>query len=533
MSQSGICSTTFNPPIPSLQAFGQVYNQAYQDIANGATFLFDSNGPLVNISHVAGTDSVTITISGYYLVRWMINCSGTGGDITLLKNGIKVASGSFVTSIAATEPIGEAIVSCLAGDIFTLRNNTGVLLSTNFSAGFTNLSMTFEKLTPTASAGAGATSFPTNAGTANEVAGVLNILGASGIQTTGVGNTVTVSLVGGGSAIESITGNDGFGVLPVLGNVNLKTANSNIFFTGAGNTETLDFGASTNLVLGSNPPLTLGLNNTAVGKSALSSVTTGNDNTAIGDDALEFLTTGSQNTSIGSGSLLVVSSGIANTAVGYNAGISLLTGSNNILIGNSAGSNYTGAENNNLIIGSSLAGTVGETNVTRIGNGQTSCFIMGINGVNVGSVAKVVTMASNQLGTATIVGSGGLTVTPTANTITLSISGTGLSWTVITVNQTAAVNNGYICNKAGTLALALPALSAVGDIIAVTNENTATGVQFTQGLLQQIKISTANTSAGVGGTLTSSAIGDTLEMVCITANLTWRVISMVGNWSVV
>lgn len=106
-----------------------------------------------------------------------------------------------------------------------------------------------------------------------------------------------------------------------------------------------------------------------------------------------------------------------------------------------------------------------------------------------------------------------------------------LEWTVITLDQTAAVNNGYFCNKAGTLLLALPAASAVGDVIEVSNINTALGIQFTQGAGQQIFIGNTNTTLGAGGTLTSIAIGDALKIVCSAANLTWQVVGGWGNWT--
>lgn len=133
-----------------------------------------------------------------------------------------------------------------------------------------------------------------------------------------------------------------------------------------------------------------------------------------------------------------------------------------------------------------------------------------------------------------IIGSGAINVVGNPGTSTLTIStsgGGGFTWSVITANQTAAVNNGYFCNKAGTLALALPAASAVGDVIEVANINTATGVQFTQAANQQIFFSTTSTTLGAAGTLTSSALGDTLKIVCRTANLVWWVTSGIGNWT--
>ena len=133
---------------------------------------------------------------------------------------------------------------------------------------------------------------------------------------------------------------------------------------------------------------------------------------------------------------------------------------------------------------------------------------------------------------ATITAGSGVSIVNAGGSITISATGgSSFTWSVITANQTASVANGYFCNKAGTLALALPAVSAVGDVIKVSNENTALGVQFTQAAGQQILIGTTNTTSGATGTLTSSAVGDTLTLTCKTANTIWRVTDGWGNWT--
>lgn len=121
----------------------------------------------------------------------------------------------------------------------------------------------------------------------------------------------------------------------------------------------------------------------------------------------------------------------------------------------------------------------------------------------------------------------------TAGNPTISVAGGGLAWSIVTVNATASVNTGIIANKAGTLAMALPATSAIGDIISITGINTALGWQLTQAAGQQIFYGAASSTLGAGGSITSSAIRDTLTIVCITANTTWQVISSIGNPTVV
>lgn len=53
-------------------------------------------------------------------------------------------------------------------------------------------------------------------------------------------------------------------------------------------------------------------------------------------------------------------------------------------------------------------------------------------------------------GNINVIGAGGVLVTgnPGTSTLTITVAGMGLMWSVITADQTAAVNHGYFCNKA-------------------------------------------------------------------------------------
>src|SRR5271166_317071 len=54
--------------------------------------------------------------------------------------------------------------------------------------------------------GGGSTTFVENTGSATPSAGILNILGGSGITTSGSGNTVTITAVGAGFTWNDVTG---------------------------------------------------------------------------------------------------------------------------------------------------------------------------------------------------------------------------------------------------------------------------------------------------------------------------------------
>lgn len=139
-------------------------------------------------------------------------------------------------------------------------------------------------------------------------------------------------------------------------------------------------------------------------------------------------------------------------------------------------------------------------------------------------------------GNINVVGSGSITVTgnPGTSTLTIADTGGGLPWTVVAgASATMAVNNGYIANNAGTCVLTLPAVAAVGSIIRVTGINNATGWQIAQNVGQIIHFGVANTTSGVGGSLTSSATRDSIELLCVVANTDFNVLSSIGNISFV
>lgn len=117
---------------------------------------------------------------------------------------------------------------------------------------------------------------------------------------------------------------------------------------------------------------------------------------------------GTLNTSVGYLSGISVTTGYRNSFYGYHAGYQLTTGIGNLLCGYNTGTSYTSDESFNIILGYSIAGTAGEDNVLRIGdgtgtgNGQiNAAYISGITGKTSTGGAAVYVNSSNLLGTST------------------------------------------------------------------------------------------------------------------------------------
>jgi hypothetical protein len=363
------------------------------------------------------------------------------------------------------------------------------------------------------------------------------------VTITNGANTINLEVAGGATSIETITGNTGGARPPTAGNINIVTANATPVFAGAASTETLDFNL-TNLALGSSMgAVTTGAQNVGLGAAALAAITSAEECTAVGYRALVANTQGFQNTAVGDQSLVTLNntsnSNGFNTSIGSGAGFRLVNGSYNAFLGAAAGNAYTTTESSNICVNNN--GTVGESNTLRIGKATGSAnqelaaaYICGIDGVNVGSVAKVLTMASDQLGTATITAGANVSVSTSANTITIAASGAaGFAWTEVSgTSQSASVDQGYIASNAGVVTITLPAIAAVGDFVRIAGKG-AGGWSVAQNLLQVIHFDGVDTTVGVGGSLSSSNRYDAVELLCITANTDWVVLSSVGNLTVV
>lgn len=321
-----------------------------------------------------------------------------------------------------------------------------------------------------------------------------------------------------------------------------------------------------------------GPSNTFLGRNSGNTTTTGTDNTGIGHVALNAITTGADNVALGSAAGIYVTSGSVNTLVGTSAGRFIDTGSNNVVVGGyyahgiTSGNNNTfigyqagavlnSSESYNVYLGQKVYGVLGESQTMRLGasdpgdNPITDTFIAGIYNTAIGATAGVVLIDStHQLGSSNgsngqvLVGGGtgpvwanitstdtSVTITNGANTIDLSVApSSSFTWNVETgASVNMAVNNGYIANRsAATLAALLPATAAVGDVVRVTGIDNATGWRITQNAGQTIHLGTSATTTGVAGYLESTAIRDSVELVCVIANTTWNALSIVGNITV-
>jgi len=132
---------------------------------------------------------------------------------------------------------------------------------------------------------------------------------------------------------------------------------------------------------------------------------------------------------------------------------------------------------------------------------------------------------------ATLTAGTGISISNGSGSITVSSSGIGsLTWNDVSgTTQAAAVNNGYIISNASQTTVTLPATAAEGSVFAVQGKGAAGWIlQMNTGQVCHLG-SSASSSAG---SLTSTNQWDSVSIVCVTANTTFAVTSVIGNLTV-
>jgi hypothetical protein len=112
--------------------YGYVYQLATvadATVVGGADIPFSNNGPLQDVSHTPSSTIIVVTKASTYKVDYCANITaGIGSAMAVAVNGTADASTSVSFLVATGNTCGTSIVELAAGDVITMRNNSGVPL---------------------------------------------------------------------------------------------------------------------------------------------------------------------------------------------------------------------------------------------------------------------------------------------------------------------------------------------------------------------------------------------------------------------
>lgn len=135
-----------------------------------------------------------------------------------------------------------------------------------------------------------------------------------------------------------------------------------------------------------------------------------------------------------------------------------------------------------------------------------------------------------------IIGAGGATTSVVGNVMTITVASTAMTWSTVTDSSppnpiSLANNNGYISSGTNQVTFILPVSASVGDTYIITGSTSL--FQVTQNAAQQIFFGSRSTTVGAFGSIASLQASDHIEILCIIANTTFKIIDSIGNLTVI
>lgn len=127
----------------------------------------------------------------------------------------------------------------------------------------------------------------------------------------------------------------------------------------------------------------------------------------------------------------------------------------------------------------------------------------------------------------------GVNITGSGSTVTFNSIGGGFTWNeVTTTSETMVSGNAYVSNNAALVTLTLPSTAAFGDTFLISGLG-AGGWTIAQNASQYIILGSSTSTTGVGGSISSTLASNSAYIVCVVADVGFKIITCAGNLTVV
>ena len=473
----------------------------------GTNGIITSGQGLSSTVTVSGVNATTSVVGVVELATSAETIAGSSSTLTTTPSGINAKLGD---QTANSLPYGAGASSAIAWTS-ALTDGQIVIGATGAAPAAANITSTGGTVAITNSANginlevgaATPTSCVTDSGTATPALNVLNVLGGTLCDTAGAGNTITLNV--DGTVIASLVSDSG----TATGSSNSATVTGGTLIGTTATGATLTINADDTVVAsvstdsGSVTPSSNAF--TLAGGTNINTAGSGATATVNLDDAITLTTVNATTFDTNIAAAGVTLSGTTLAADGTDSDIDITItpkGTGDVVI---SSADINGGTIDNTAIGGSTPAA-----------GEFST--LGVNGAydfptSDGSADQVLT-------------------TNGSGTVSWQDSVGGIAWNEVTgTTQTAAIDNGYYCNNASLVTVTLPATAAAGSVVRVAGKG-AGGWKIAQPSGVTIHFLDTDTTTGTSGYLEFTHKYDAVELLCITADTDWVVISSMGNITV-
>lgn len=127
----------------------------------------------------------------------------------------------------------------------------------------------------------------------------------------------------------------------------------------------------------------------------------------------------------------------------------------------------------------------------------------------------------------------GMSITGSGNSVTFAVKGGGMTWNAVSgTSQALAAGNAYVPQNVALTTFSLPATASFGDFFIISGVGSG-GWTVSQAAGQQILLGSFSSTLGVGGSLSSTLQSDSIQIVCVVPNTTFKALDWTGNITVI